>query len=120
MAALTAIVAAYALPRSFCATALFEHNLSARDALTASAAVVRVTTRPVATAWCMVLAPAILVGALSALAGVNPATGAVIAVLFVCAMPAGAALMSLLFLEAISEPQTSRTTPAGQRHAPTR
>ncbi len=98
--AFAAIGATYALPRSLCCTALFEYDLSVREAVTASSAVVRMMTRAVAAAWCIVLAPAILVMALGAISGIDIVTGAVVAVLFVGAMPAGAALMSLLFREA--------------------
>ncbi len=100
MLVLAVIGAMYALPRSLCCTALFEYDLSVREAMTASSAVVRVMTRAVAAAWCIVLAPAILVAALAAIGGIDLVTGAVIAVLFVGAMPAGAPLMSLLFREA--------------------
>lgn len=93
---------AYALPRSLCATALFEHDLSSREALSASAGLVRQATRTIVSAWCVVLAPAILIALLGAIAGIDTATGAVIAVLFVGAMPAGAAIMSQLFIDAAS------------------
>jgi hypothetical protein len=56
----------------------------------------------IVSAWCVVLAPAILVALLGAIAGIDAATGAVIAVLFVGAMPAGAAIMSQLFIDAAS------------------
>lgn len=95
-----AIGAMYALPRSLSCTAMFEYDLSAHEAVTASAAVVRMMTRTVVTAWCTVLAPAIFVLALGAISGIDIVSGAVIAVLFVGAMPAGAALMSLLFRQA--------------------
>lgn len=98
--ALIAVSILYALPRSLYATALFEYELSLADALAASTAVVRMMTRAVATAWCIVLAPALLMLALSAISGIDVVTGAVVAVLFVGAMPAGAALMSLLFRDA--------------------
>lgn len=98
--AFAAISATYALPRSLCCTALFEYDLSVSEAVTASAAVERMMTRAVVTAWCVVLAPAILVLALSAISGIDIVTGAVAAMLFVGAMPAGAAIMSLLFREA--------------------
>ena len=53
-------------------------------------------------AWCAVLAPAILMAILGGIAGIDTATGAFIAVLFVGAMPAGAAIMSQLFIDAAS------------------
>jgi hypothetical protein len=107
---------AYALPRSLCTTALFEHDLSARDALSASAAVVRRASRTIALAWFIVLSPAIIVVLLGAVAGIDATTGAIIAVLFVGAMPAGAALMSQLFIDAASYVET---TPAPARPKPT-
>lgn len=112
MFALAAMAAGYALPRSLHATVLFEHNLSAYDALRASTGVARMTTRPVAEAWCIVLAPAILVAALGAVTGIDLITGTIFAVLFVSAMPGGAALMSLIFLEAVAAPEASRMTSA--------
>ena len=90
----------FALPRSLVATALFEYDLSITDALAASSAVVRMITRPVAMAWGVVLAPALLILALGAIGGIDVVIGAVAGVLFVGAMPAGAALMSLLFRDA--------------------
>lgn len=99
---LALISGAYALPRSLCSTALFEHDLSAREALSASAALVRRATRTIAIAWGVVLAPAIVIALLGGLAGIDAATGAMIAVLFVGAMPVGAALMSQLFIDAAS------------------
>jgi hypothetical protein len=98
--AFTAVAAAYALPRSLFCTALFEYDLSLREAVSASAAVERMMTRAVVSAWCVVLAPAIFVLALAAMSGIDVVTGAVAAVLLVGAMPAGAALMSTLFREA--------------------
>ncbi len=97
---LVAISALYALPRGLCCTALFEYDLSMSDALAASSAIVRMMTRAVVTAWCIVLAPAMLALALGAMSGIDIVTGAVAAVFFVGAMPAAAALMSLLFREA--------------------
>lgn len=105
--ALALVSGAYALPRCLCATALFEHDLSAREALSASAGLVRRATRTFATAWCLVLAPAMIAAALAALTGVDAATGAVVAVLFVGAMPAGAAMMSQLFIDAASHTETA-------------
>lgn len=95
-----AIAAMYALPRSLFCTALFEYDLSVSEAVSASAAVERMMTRSVVMAWCIVLAPAMLVMALGALSGIDFVTGAVAAVLLVGAMPAGASLMSTLFREA--------------------
>jgi len=95
-----AIAAAYALPRSLVCTALFEYDLSVRESVSASAAVERMMTRAVVTAWCIVLAPAILVLALGAVSGIDLVMGAVAAVLLVGAMPAAASLMSTLFREA--------------------
>lgn len=95
-----AVSAAYALPRCLCSTALFEYDLSMSDALVASSAIVRMMTRSVLTAWCIVLAPALLALVLGAISGIDIVTGAVAAVLFVGAMPAAAALMSLLFRDA--------------------
>ena len=106
--ALALVSGAYALPRSLCATALLEHDVSAREALRASAALVRRTGRTVLLAWCVVLSPAIVVALLGALAGIDAATGAVIAVLFVGAMPAGAAMMSQLFIDAASQAETAQ------------
>lgn len=105
--ALALVSGAYALPRSLCVTALFEHDVSAREALTASAALVRRAGRTVLLAWCVVLSPAITIALLGALAGIDAATGAVIAVLFVGAMPVGAALMSQLFIDAASYTEAS-------------
>lgn len=107
MLALALVSGAYALPRSLCATALFEHDVSAREALSASAALVRRAGRTVLLAWCVVLSPAITVALLGGVAGIDAATGAVIAVLFVGAMPAGAALMSQLFIDAASYIETA-------------
>ena len=97
---LAALSAIYALPRSLFSTAMFEYDLSIDEALTASSAVVRMMTRSAAMAWCIVLAPGILVLMLGAISGIDIVTGAVAAVLVVGAMPAGAALMSRLFREA--------------------
>lgn len=119
--ALALVGGAYALPRSLYATALFEHDLSVREALRASAAFVRSATRAVATAWCIVLAPAMIVALFGAVAGIDAVTGAVIAVLFVGAMPAGAALMSQIFIDAASHieaaPAPVRGPTAAQRRA---
>jgi len=114
---LALVSGAYALPRSLCSTALFEHDLSAREALHASAVVVRQSPRTIGIAWGIVLAPSILVALLGALAGIDAATGAVIAVLFVGAMPAGAALMSQLFIDAASRIETA-PAPAPKRGRP--
>lgn len=92
----------YAQPRSLHATAMFEHDLSSREALSASAGLARLAGRTVTLAWCAVLAPAILMTILGGIAGIDTATGAFIAVLFVGAMPAGAAIMSQLFIDAAS------------------
>ena len=100
---------AYALPRCLYATALFERDLSAREALSVSAGLVRRATRTFAAAWCLVLAPAMIAAALGALSGFNTATGAVVAVLFVGAMPAGAAIMSQLFIDAAAPIETALT-----------
>ncbi len=113
MLGLALVSAAYALPRSLCSTALFEHDLPARQALSASAALVRRATRTVATAWIIVLSPAIVIALLGGIAGIDPATGAVIAVLFVGAIPAGAALMSQLFIDAASSMEVAPPPPAG-------
>ena len=113
--ALALVSGAYALPRSLCATALFEHDVSAREALRASAALVRRAGRTVLLAWCVVLSPAISLALLGALAGIDAATGAVIAVLFVGAMPAGAALMSQLFIDAASYVETATAPPQAVR-----
>ena len=110
---LALISGAYALPRSLCATALFEHDLSARQALSASAALVRRATRSIVVAWTIVLAPAIIIALLGGLAGIDAATGAVIAVLFVGAMPVGAALMSQLFIDAASSIEAAPAPTAG-------
>ena len=98
---------AYTLPRSLCPTALFEHDLSARESLRASATLVRRAPLTIGSAWGIVLAPSIIVALLGALAGIDAATGAVIAVLFVGAMPAGAAMMSQLFIDAASRIETA-------------
>jgi hypothetical protein len=90
----------YALPRSLGPTALFERDLSSREALRASAALVRQAPRRVGVAWGLVFAPSIIIALLGVLAGIDAATGAVIAVLFVGAMPAGAAMMSQIFIDA--------------------
>jgi len=95
-----AIAAAYALPRSLFCTALFEYDLSLQESVSASAAVERMMLRAVVTSWCVVLAPAILVLALGAVAGINIVMSAVAAVLLVGVMPAGASLMSTLFRDA--------------------
>lgn len=115
MLGLALVAAAYALPRSLCATALLEHDLSAREALSASAALVRRTKRTITIAWSIVLAPAILIALLGGLAGIDAATGAVISVLFVGAMPAGAALMSQLFIDAASYVEAPPPPKAGAR-----
>ena len=111
MLGLVLIGGAYALPRSLCATALFEHDLSAREALSASAALVGSATRAVVTSWLIVLSPVIAVAVLGAATGIDAATGAVIAVLFVGAMPAGAALMSQIFIDAASHIDTAQPVP---------
>ena len=116
--AFAVIGAAYALPRSFYCAAVFEHRLSARDALRVSSTLVRASTRSVVAAWCIVLAPAILITALGAFAGIDAPTGAVIAVLLAVAMPAGAALMSQIFLEVASALEASREPAAPARHSP--
>lgn len=105
--ALALVSGAYALPRSLCSTALFEHDLSTRESLHASATLVRQAPGTIGVAWSIVLAPSIIVALLGALAGIDAATGAVIAVLFVAAMPAGAALMSQLFIDAASRVETA-------------
>lgn len=118
---LVLVSGAYALPRCLCATALFEHDLSAREALSASAALVRSATRTIVTAWCIVLAPAIIVASLSAVSGIDVAAGAVIAVFFVGALPAGAGIMSQIFIDAASRyeappaPSVRGTSAAAQR-----
>ena len=118
---LALVSGAYALPRSLCATALFEHDLADREALSASTVLARGATRTIATAWCIVLAPAFLVALLGAVSGIDVATGAVIAVFFVGAMPAGAALMSQIFIDAASRieatpsPVRGKPTPAHRR-----
>jgi hypothetical protein len=107
----------YALPRSLGPTALFEHDLTSREALHASAVVVRQAPRTIGIAWGIVLAPSLIVALLGALAGIDAATGAIIAVLFVGAMPAGAALMSQLFIDAASRIETA-PAPAPKRGKP--
>jgi hypothetical protein len=111
--ALAALSAAYALPRSLCATALFEHDLSARDALSASAALVRRASGIIALAWLLVLAPAIVLTLLGAVAGIDATTGAIMALLFVGALPAGAALMSQIFIDAASYVEATPAAASG-------
>jgi hypothetical protein len=117
--ALILVGLAYALPRSMCATALFEHDLPSREALSASSALVRQATRTIVSAWCVVLAPAIVVTLLGAIVGIDTVTGAVIAVLFVGALPAGAALMSQLFIEAASNFELVPVPPPAKAAHPT-
>jgi hypothetical protein len=117
--ALALISGAYALPRSLHATALFEHDVSAREAMRASAALARRAGRTVLLAWCLVLTPAIVVALLGAIAGIDAATGAMIAVLLVGAMPAGAAMMSQVFIDAASYAETA-PPPAKGAAAPRR
>ena len=107
--ALALVSLAYALPRSLCSTALFEHDLAARESLHASAVIARQAPRTIGIAWGIVLTPSIIVALLGGLAGIDAATGAIIAVLFVGAMPAGAALMSQLFIDAASRIETAPT-----------
>lgn len=116
--AFAAISAAYALPRSFYCAAIFEHGLSARDALRVSSTLVHASTRPVVAAWCIVLAPAILIAMLGAFAGIDAPTGAVIAVLLAGAMPVGAALMSQIFLEVASALEANREPASPDRRSP--
>ena len=52
--------------------------------------------------WLLVLAPAIVLTLLGAIAGIDATTGAIIALMFVGALPAGAALMSQIFIDAAS------------------
>jgi hypothetical protein len=105
--ALALVSGVYALPRSLSSTALFEHDLSARESSRASATLVRRAPLTIGVAWGIVLAPSILIALLGALAGIDAATGAIIAVLFVGAMPAGAAMMSQLFIDGASRIETA-------------
>lgn len=114
---LAALSAAYALPRSLCATALFEHDLSARDALSASGALARRASGIIALAWLLVLGPAIVLTLLGAVAGIDATTGAIIALLFVGAMPAGAALMSQIFIDAASYVEATPAAASGNAAA---
>jgi hypothetical protein len=100
--AFLALSGAYALPRSLFCTALFEYDLSLEEALATSAAVARAMKGPVVTAWCVALAPALIITALGAITGIDAISGAIAATLLVGSMPVGAALMSLLFHEAAS------------------
>lgn len=112
--ALALVSGTYALPRSLCSTALFEDDLSARESLHASAMLVRRAPLTIGVAWGIVLVPSIIMALLGALAGMDAATGAVIAVLFVGAMPAGAALMSQLFIDAASGIETTPVPARGK------
>lgn len=110
---LIVVSAFYAFPRSLSASAMFDQDLSSREAVAASAAIVRMQSGRVALAWGLALVPAIVVGGMGMLAGFDTINASLAAFFFAGAMPFAAAMMSLLFSEAAT--QIELAPAAGQR-----
>lgn len=104
--ALVVVSAFYAFPRSLSTAAVFDQDLSSRESVSASVAIVRGETRRVAVGWGLALAPAIVVAALGVLAGFDAINASLAVFFLVGAMPFAAAMMSLLFSEAASQAET--------------
>jgi hypothetical protein len=99
---LVALAALYAYPRSLYTAALFEHDLSSRDALRVSVRLVDSAGGRLWKAWAPACAPAAVIALLTAIAGFDAVAGALVAFFFVAALPAAAVLMSLLFVDTAS------------------
>ena len=99
---LVALAALYSYPRSLYTAALFEHDVSSRDALRVSARLVHRAGGRAWKAWGAVCAPATIIALMTAIAGFDAVAGALVAFFFVGALPAAAVLMSLIFVDTAS------------------
>ena len=104
---LITVAAFYAYPRSLYTAALFERDMTSRDATRVSVRLVDRAGSRVAKAWAVVAAPATLIAALCALAGFDFVAGAIVVFFFVGALPVAAVLMSLLFIDAASSAEVA-------------
>jgi hypothetical protein len=122
---LAAGAAWYAFPRSMCMPAVFEHDVTSRQSAAASTALVHASRRRVGLAWAIALAPAIATALLAVAGGFDAVSGALVAMFFVAAMPFAAAMMSLLFADAVDrlgvtpapEPPPTQRRKMAQRRA---
>jgi hypothetical protein len=92
----------YVLPRSLCAHILLEHDATWRQSEIASTRFVRGNGRRVQTIWAICCAPALATALLGLLAGIDAVVGALIALMFVGALPFASTLFSLLMFEITS------------------
>ena len=120
-AAVAALVAGsmlWALRSSFHAVALVtQRGASGKDAEALGAALAWRSPAPLAAAWAVVLAPAAVVAIVALSAGFGRASTAVCALVFVASMPAAAAMMLLLFIEAATRARAAVPRTAVQQRA---
>lgn len=105
---LAAGAAAAALPYSFHAVALVTQRGTAQEAATAGSALARRSRAPLAAAWSVAMAPALLATLLGLGTGFGRASSGIWALVFAASMPLAAAVMALMFVEAAERVQVSQ------------
>jgi hypothetical protein len=110
--ALAGLTMFFVYPRSLVTVALYDDRFTSAQAQQLSAFIVRNSGRRVWTMWLIVLAPAMLMTALSLITTLDTVTGALITCFLVGAMPLAAAMTSLLFYDAASQIELAPTPAA--------
>lgn len=99
--ALVAVSTLYAFSRSFYAVALVTQRMSAAEAEAVATALLGRHATAAVLGWLPVLSPALFMVLIAQISGFGPASTAIASFVAVMSMPAGAAVMSLLFFEAV-------------------
>jgi hypothetical protein len=101
--ALAVLSTLYVFSRSFYAVALVTQRMSAREAEQVATVLLGRTATLALLAWLPVLAPSLFMLLIAQIAGFGPASTALATFVVVMSMPAAAAVMSLLFFEAVAQ-----------------
>lgn len=100
---LAALSTLYVFSRSFYAVSLVTQRVTARQAEAVATALLGRTTELAVMAWLPVLAPSLFMLLIAQIAGFGPASTATATFVAVISMPAAAAVMSLLFFDAVAQ-----------------